>query len=77
MSEWKNQVVPHWLAKCMCCDRNCLSSPRGQVRAFAGARPYVRLSITASVKSDLTSFRFFPAFGSALADITVLSQIFA
>jgi hypothetical protein len=35
MSEWKNQVVPHWLATCTCCDRNCLSSARGQVRAFA------------------------------------------
>ena len=36
MSEWKNQVVLHRLATCMCCDRNCLPSARGQVRAFAG-----------------------------------------
>jgi len=37
MSEWENEAVAHWRVTRMCCDRNCLSSARGQVRVFAGA----------------------------------------
>jgi hypothetical protein len=37
-------------------------------RAIPVRAVYVRFSIAASVKSNLTSFRFSPAFGSALAD---------
>jgi hypothetical protein len=29
VSEWKNQVVPHWLATCMCCATATAYPPLG------------------------------------------------